>query len=185
MPPAFKRRTTSPCSESAGVPGLRPGVISRQGCWSLLVLNRRLHSDATQARRYLFAPLAFALVHSLCAQALSLTPISLSCGLLTTHPWLHPTRNTNSSSGPEQITCQRHALSTYSLARLLSFTSGADFRRTSPTRPLHSLHPFATLHTLAMASPSDMLLRRDLSIEDKFEQLMSNNPLGATVRHPP
>lgn len=29
---------------------------------------------------------------------------------------------------------------------------------------------------------SSMLLRRDLSVEEKFEQLMENNPLGAQVR---
>ncbi|CAA9966376.1 hypothetical protein P3342_013083 [Pyrenophora teres f. teres] len=32
-----------------------------------------------------------------------------------------------------------------------------------------------------MASHSEILLRRDLSIEEKFEQLMQNNPLGAEV----
>lgn len=69
--PAFKRCTVSPCSESAGVPGSRPGVISRLGCWSFLVPNRRLHSDATQARRYLFASWRFPLYTlSHCARAL-------------------------------------------------------------------------------------------------------------------
>ena len=85
--PAFKRRTVSPCSESAGVPGSRLGVISRLGCWSFLVPNRRLHSDATQARRYLCI-LAVPFVHtlSLCPSPFFLTALLLSCSLRIAHP---------------------------------------------------------------------------------------------------
>jgi hypothetical protein len=37
---------------------------------------------------------------------------------------------------------------------------------------------------MAATMPNTML-RRDLSIEEKFEQLMSDNPLGAEVCEPP
>lgn len=43
-------------------------------------------------------------------------------------------------------------------------------------------YPFATTHTLTMASTTFKMLPRDESIEQKFETLFGNNPLGAEVR---
>jgi hypothetical protein len=143
--------------------------------------NGRVKLSRTPISSWVFvSALSFA-----AARSLSRTfPLYLcSCTACCDARPLHPASFTRSPHsllrrGKEPSTDTRHVLST-SLARH-TYPLARSHTRTRTHAPTLALAP--TPHTTMVSTSPRWLLSRDESIGQKFEEVMNNNPLGASVR---